>query len=128
MGRSVVYYNPHGETMQLFNDDETGGVTKVYSSDELSEAITSTLRNADDNSLNREHFLQLHCGALDNQAAERCAIALGDVANWYSANAFVRRAFASLQSSERLTRLLTAARLSRALLTGYRSGKPNRRT
>jgi hypothetical protein len=128
MGRTVVYYNPHGEKMWTFNEDDTGGVTRVYDPGELSEAIATTIRTADNNSLNREHFLRLHCGALDNQAVERCAIALGDVANWYSANAFVRRAFASLQSSERLTRLLTPARLSRALLTRYRRGKPNRRT
>lgn len=119
MGRSVVYYNPHGETMQLFNDDETGGVTKVYSSDELSEAITSTLRNADDNSLNRERFLRLHCGSLDHEAAERCAIALSDVTNWHLEDRSVHRALVLLPSSAALTRLIRSTRLSRILLVRH---------
>jgi len=120
MGRSVVYYNPHREKMRTFNEDDTGAVVRVYNADELSQALISTMETADDNSVIRDQFLQLHCGILDHQAAERCATALCDVVNWYSADKSVQRAVAFLPSSARLIRRLTSSRLFGVLLTRCR--------
>jgi len=116
MGRSVVYYNPHGEKMRTFEEDATGGLAKVHNADELSQAIISTIKTADDNSLNREQFLQLHCGLMDHGAAERCAAALCDVVNWYSAGKSVQRAVTFPPSSGRLISTLISSRLFRSLL------------
>ena len=76
MGRPVIYYNPHGESMRTFNDDTTGGIHKAYGYGELTGAIQAAIQQSGQWEAARRSFLQLHCGAHDGRAAERCAAAL----------------------------------------------------
>ncbi len=76
-GRRVVYYNPHGEDIRLFNEDETGGLCKVYDNSVLAHTIQQTLNPLSVEQQNKfELFLDFHCGARDGRAARRCASAL----------------------------------------------------
>ncbi len=43
MGRKVIYYNPHKEKMVLFNQDETGGILKAFSYEELLSKIDEAI-------------------------------------------------------------------------------------
>lgn len=115
MGRSVIYYNPHREKMRTFNEDDTGAVVKVYNADELLPALLSTVDTANDNSVIRDQFLQLHCGILDHRAAERCATALCDIVNLYSVDMSIQRAIAFQPTSTGIFRRLTSIRLYKML-------------
>ncbi len=66
MGRPVIYYNPHGETMPYFNDDETEGIYKAYDEKELGETIVKALKNHEKDKVKRKRFLELHCGPQDH--------------------------------------------------------------
>jgi len=80
-GRQVVYYNPHRETMRLFNEDETGGIYKAHDEESLIEALAGASEPVTAvGEARREHFLELHCGENDGRAAHRCAGGLAALA------------------------------------------------
>lgn len=82
LGRNVVYYNPHGETMRLFNEDQTGGIAKVYSAEQLVPALARALEPpCAERQARFERFLDMHCDARDGRAALRCASALAHLSN-----------------------------------------------
>ena len=81
LGRPVVYYNPHGEDMRLFNEDQTGALLVARNTAELDQALSDALEPP--TSQRRaavELFLDLHCGPRDGLAAQRCASALAAIA------------------------------------------------
>ena len=79
MGRKAIYFNPHGEKMWLFNDDDTGGLPKAYERSELRSALESVLGRTVPPERERA-FLEWHCGASDHAAAARCVAAIKAVA------------------------------------------------
>jgi hypothetical protein len=82
MGRHVIYYNPHGETMQLFNDDDTAGIYKAYCLDELLLIFEKIKNEAELNKVARKNFNLLHCGNQDGNASKRCANSIGAIMLW----------------------------------------------
>lgn len=110
MGRAVIYYNPHGEGMRTFNDDTTGGILIVRSTDELASALRQATAMLVADNGKRRRFINLHCNGADGRAAERCASALAAVPGLY-------RAMSSRQSLLQCSLEYVA---SRALATLYR--------
>ncbi len=81
-GRRVVYYNPHGETMRLFNEDETGGIFKAHDRASLHRALVAATKPAcEQTEARRASFMNWHCGANDGRAAYRTAGGLAAVSN-----------------------------------------------
>ena len=94
MGRRVVYFNPFGEKMRLFNEDRTGGLLKAMSHGELPLAMERAAITMDAEGQKRfDQFIALHCGAADGGAATRVASALQWLAD--SANPMPHRGFLS---------------------------------
>lgn len=79
MGRKAIYFNPHGEKMWLFNDDDTGGLPKAFDRAELKSSLSAVLSGKVSADRERD-FLEWHCGSLDRTAAQRCAAAIKAVA------------------------------------------------
>jgi hypothetical protein len=81
-GRRVIYYNPHGEKMRLFNEDETGGIFKAHDPESLREALVSASA-AWTPELESKHtaFMSWQCGENDGRAAFRSAGGLAAIAN-----------------------------------------------
>lgn len=82
MGRQAIYYNPHGETMQLFNDDNTNGIYKAYSRDELLKIFESIKCVGGKNQIDRNNFTLMHCGCNDGFASQRCANSIQEIKRW----------------------------------------------
>ena len=82
MGRPVIYYNPHNEKMRTFNEDDIGGIFKVYKKSELKRTIENALATYKENEITRRDFLTIHCGPLDHNNTKRCQVALNNIANW----------------------------------------------
>ncbi|MEQ8821109.1 MAG: hypothetical protein RLY93_12775 [Sumerlaeia bacterium] len=77
LGRQVVYHNPHGETMRLFNEDETGALFKSRTGGEVKAAIEQAVEPlTPEREAAFDQFLTLHCGTRDGRAARRVAGAL----------------------------------------------------
>ena len=82
-GRQVVYYNPHGERMRLFNEDQTGGLYKASDFSGLVQAIQQALKPlAEEQQKRFDLFLDLHCGVRDGGAARRCASVLSRISQF----------------------------------------------
>jgi hypothetical protein len=76
-----VYYNPHGEKMRLFNEDETGGIFKAHDRASLREALlaaSSPMTSGMEEK--RDRFMSWHCGENDGRAAHRSAGGLAAIA------------------------------------------------
>src|SRR5690606_18353522 len=72
MGRQAIYFNPHGETMRLFNEDATGGIHKSNNSEDLIRVLRNALEGDSREQQERMNaFLTLHCGSTDGNAALR---------------------------------------------------------
>ncbi|HMX62824.1 MAG TPA: hypothetical protein PKD58_07130, partial [Candidatus Sumerlaeota bacterium] len=94
MGRRVVYFNPFGEKMRLFNEDRTGGLLKAMGHDDLPKAMERAATTMDaEEQMRFDQFVALHCGAADGCAATRVAGALQWLAR--CANPMPRRGFLS---------------------------------
>lgn len=82
MGRQVVYHNPHGEKMRLFNEDQSRGIFQTRTHDEAAKALAAALEPASGEQQEKfNRFLRLHCGTRDGRAAERVAVALAHIAS-----------------------------------------------
>ncbi len=103
MGRHVIYYNPHGETMRYLNEDATGLLVKAYTKEELARAIASCMTSPPpiERDANAGHaFANLFCGT-DGKAGERCATAIRAIAathGQYPSGDYWRKSRASLQA------------------------------
>ncbi|MCK4794772.1 MAG: hypothetical protein KAV87_64175, partial [Desulfobacteraceae bacterium] len=81
-GRQVIYYNPHGEEMRLFNEDATGGIYKSYNYATLVESLHKAIQPMSPEQQEAHRlFLEWHCGENDGLAARRCASALAHISN-----------------------------------------------
>ncbi|RJR07415.1 hypothetical protein C4588_06965 [Candidatus Parcubacteria bacterium] len=95
MGRQAIYYNPHGEPMQLFNEDKTNGIYKASSLEELL-AVFENLKNGRElKASDSSNFALLHCGSADGKASQRCANSIQEIRKWSGSFtvAFDRRIF-----------------------------------
>jgi len=81
MGRSVVYYNPHGEDKKTLTGDRTGALLFAGNPDQLRVQLTKAISFGEELRSTRSGFLTIHCGPQDGQAVERCVVALSAVAN-----------------------------------------------
>ncbi|HRK33691.1 MAG TPA: hypothetical protein PLJ47_03765 [Candidatus Hydrogenedentes bacterium] len=82
MGRHVIYYNPHGETMRYLNEDATGLIEKAYNPIELAAAIRRCMSQPAP--IDREisasaAFDNLFCGT-EGLGCARCATAIRAIA------------------------------------------------
>lgn len=110
-GRKCIYYNPHGESMYLFNNDETGGLQKASNKEDLRACLLALLGRNDSEPDDQEMaFLNLHCGPLDGNAAKRCASAIEMIRQNDSPHGFSydqrMRAFRRRRISLRIARML----------------------
>jgi hypothetical protein len=81
-GRQVIYYNPHGEKMRLFNEDTTGGIYKSHHYAALVESLHKAIQPMSTEQRDAHQlFLEWHCGENDGLAARRCASALDHISN-----------------------------------------------
>jgi hypothetical protein len=79
MGRDVIYYNPHDEAMELFNQDRTGGIIQAKSHDELISALKYARSRPVGNVISSERkalFLGFHVGGDPSHASDRLVEAL----------------------------------------------------
>lgn len=82
-GRQVIYYNPHGEEMRLFNEDTTGGIYKSYNYAALVGSLHKAIQPMTPEQKEAHRlFLEWHCGENDGGAARRCAFALAYISNF----------------------------------------------
>lgn len=89
--RIIIYYNPHKETMELFNKDETGGIFKVYHKQGLKTALEKAVESIIKERNRSFHlFRDLHCGSLDGNIALRCASAIAFISE-YSDSPYIPR-------------------------------------
>ena len=82
MGRQVIYYNPHGEMMQTFNQDTTEGLHKVFSVEELKK-ILAELVIAEKSFHYTDDFIRLHCGT-HKSSSNRCAVSISIIGKWHA--------------------------------------------
>lgn len=81
MGRGVVYYNPHGEDMRTFNEDDSGGIEKACNRKELKKSLAQVSQKPQGN--DSDKFVKLHCTAADGNSSKRCSEALSVIPNLY---------------------------------------------
>lgn len=70
-GRTSVYYNPHGEPMQTFNQDETKGILKAYDSGELKSILAKHKLDMSFKSESAFQSMLYHCGPPDGKSINR---------------------------------------------------------
>lgn len=81
-GRRVIYYNPHGEEMRIFNEDESRGIYRAYNKDGL-KSLLSRIKEREEKRGDRERFIRLHCVAADGKSSERNFQALRIIPSFY---------------------------------------------
>lgn len=93
MGRYVIYYNPHGETMENLKQDPTGALIYATADQELEQGLKKLITSPPSLD-NIERFITLHCGPRDGAAAARCGRALQEIltfAPFFKSSVFINR-------------------------------------
>jgi hypothetical protein len=74
LGKPAVYYNPHGEMQDTFQDPR-GAFPIARDRDTLQTAIRDAIEDPDSTLTAREEFLEYHIGNLDGKSSQRFAAA-----------------------------------------------------
>ena len=117
MDREVVYHNPHGEKMRIFNEDESGAFWRTKNKKELKEALSRISRGVR-RTKEKELFVSLHCTSADGKSAARCADALTTIPSLYrylrprdvrkTSPTFLRTKVQILGTSRRISKFISA--------------------
>lgn len=78
LGREAIYYDPHGENPDIF-DDVSEGMYRAKSPSELEAVLLQALESVGRERPSRQKFLEDYCGPIDHQATERCAKVITDI-------------------------------------------------
>ncbi|MEM4655315.1 MAG: methyltransferase domain-containing protein [Thermosphaera sp.] len=78
LGREAIYYDPHGENPDIFNE-VNNGLYRAKNPSELEIVIKQALQSAGNDRPSRQKFLEDYCGPLDHQATERCAHVINEI-------------------------------------------------
>lgn len=68
--KDVIYYNPHKEQMEIFNEDNSGGIEKAYSYKQLFKSLLK-LKSKKIDKKNTDEFKINHCSYVGKDAIDK---------------------------------------------------------
>ncbi|MCX8061888.1 MAG: methyltransferase domain-containing protein [Anaerolineales bacterium] len=78
LGREAIYYDPHGENPDIFDDIEDG-LYRAQNPSDLEVVLCQALQSVGMDRPSRQKFLEDYCGPLDHRATERCAQVIKEI-------------------------------------------------